>query len=391
MAPSIRIAPISAAVLGLVWVLPAEEIRSGNGYVVPEESQCQAVRKRFQDLARPLPYRYVVDTPSRSIFSHDAKSHFELSGDAMRLVEQTAVPDLVYGLWTCLDDTQTEAEAYIVLSVATKRRILADLRFAYRSATDPGNWPRLRQQQVELCRRACRQVLGEPECWYPHKVLFDADAILRDRKDPAARSRNIAAMVQALADPGIRSENPLEVKSALSLLFALRATEAASTFRDYMFYDWQQGRDYRLAEGDTRVLDRYEPREVHNVYQISLPYRAYLAELGTNYVDLALSRFAGATEEERSVRTGGGGTTVLGILYFIRLGYTPSQTLAAIEAHKVAHPEMTASQRMALDELATAINDGLYRPRGLAVSRTPAHREWANVPAAAATNGVARP
>jgi hypothetical protein len=191
------------------------------------------------------------------------------------------------------------------------------------------------------------------------------------------RAAHIEAMVKALADPKIRTDNPLEVNSILLILDALKAREAAQSFVDYMFYDWRAGRDYRLNDGDMLPLPRYDASKPHNLAQVQLPVLLYLPRLGDVSVPMVLRRFANATDEERSVAVGGGAATAIVIKYFMWLRFTEQQALDAIADYQNKERDLSKEQIGALGELADAIKTKKYRTDALLKNSNPIARTWA--------------
>jgi hypothetical protein len=133
----------------------------------PSEERIAAVRREFDTLIRPLDFHVKTQR-----MDHFDLTWFALDGEAQRLADRYSTVELVYSLWAYLDDTNREAEAAVVLLAKTGKKMMYPA-LTFRNATRPGNWSQFRTGYLDYCRIACRQVLGEPEYWYPHKVLFD--------------------------------------------------------------------------------------------------------------------------------------------------------------------------------------------------------------------------
>lgn len=253
-----------------------------------------------------------------------------------------------------------------------------DCALDFIDAARPGSWPQSRPYAVDKCRRLCRSVLGQPEWWYPHPVLFDRGLVLAESKTNAAvRAAHIDAMVKALADPKIRGENPLEVNNILLILDALKAREAVQTFVDYLFYDWRTGGDYCLREGDLIPPPRYDPNKPNNLSQVQLPAFMYLPRLGDVSVPLVIRRLANATEEERSVEIGGGAAPAIAIKYFMWLRLTEKQALDAIADFQSKEEDLSEEQKATLAEVTAAILEKKYRSDALLKNSNPIVRTWA--------------
>ena len=80
---------------------------------------------------------------------------------------------------------------------------------------------------------------------------------------------------------------------------------------------------------------------------------------------------------ERSVTTGGGGTTAFAVLYFIELGFTESQAVEAIDTYKRQHAGLSVQQIASLDAILEAIRTKQFRTDDLLKNREPNVHTWA--------------
>jgi hypothetical protein len=338
--------------------------------VPPSDESVQAIRDSFLQLSRPLSYNYVVDKPARDETSPlTAESHFELKSDAARLAATTNAMALIQALWPYLTDQRYDAEAYIILTAAFRPQVIGNIRFDFISAEMPGHWPLIRRQEVDVCKNSIRNALNQPDWWYPHKVLFDRDTVLAECKTNAlARANYVGAMQKTLADPGIRTGNPLEANSILLILSALDAKEAAPMFVDYAFFDFKTGNDYRRSSGNTN--------DFSDVYLQVVPSTTVIPRLGKDFVPLVLKRLSNATQEDRSIQAGGGATPVLAILYFIQVGLSENEAQQVVE-QGLKDRNLTDAQRAALTEVQTAITNKLYRPEWLRRTSIASKKTWA--------------
>jgi len=343
----------------------------------PSRADVERARAAFLKISRPLAYKYVVDRKAQSPFGY-ALSHIELFRDAKEFAKKTPATDLIYALWPFLTNHTYDAEAFIILQGALEPKMAGDWGLNFLDAAHPGTWPQSRRYAVAHCQWLCRSALGQPEWWYPHPVLFDRGRVLAESKTNAVvRAAHIEAMVKALADPKIRTENPLEANNILLILDALKAREAVQTFVDYMFYDWRTGGDYRLREGDLIPPPRYDPNKPNNLSQVQLPAFMYLPRLGDVSVPLVLRRLANATEEERSVEIGGGAAPAIAVKYFMWLRFTEQQALDAIADFQSKEEELSTEQKAALAEVTAAILEKKYRFDALLKNSNPIVRTWA--------------
>ncbi len=349
----------TAVCLVLVAVALGRSVSGGAEAVFDNryEDRIAKARQEFLAIHGRVPYRFVVDKEPTTWKYDDAQSHVQLEGAAMDLAKRYGVADLAAALWGFLDDTQYASDACACLYGTVKAKL-------------PGRSPKI-LQDAAYCKWVVRDALNQPDYWYPHKVLFDQASVMRDRKDPAARRRNIEAMVKALADPKIRTENPLEVENIQSLLAILGAKEAAPRFVDYLFYDFRTGADYRIKEGDSFAQGTFEKVPGCTVR---------LAKLGPEFVPLVLDRLSRTTKQERSIDVGGGGAPVFALCYFYCLHITEEQAAKAIKHFVASQSSLTTDQVAALDELVEVVKLKKYRPSFFAGS-------WAAQPA---TNGVSR-
>jgi len=359
---------VALTLSGGAW---GEEVTVGN---TAFQRRVEEALKDFAALPRPLEYI----AKSREIDMGDHVSWLELRGETRRFAEKYDVRVLAYALWPMMDAKKGDADAVIVMFGKIKQYDASPDKLTYRSYADQGNWARLRDSYIDACKIAYRQALGQPDWWYPHPVLFDRDTVLADSASNAAvRSRYIAEMQKALVDPKIRAENPLEVSSILMTLFALNATEAAETFVDYMFYDWRAAHDYRLLEGDFGSPTNGLPGRPHSFYQVQVPCTLYLPRLGESCVPFVIKRFADGTPEERSVEIGGGALPAFAVYYFVLLHYTEAKAVDAITAYEHLHPELSARQLDALNEIVVAIEKKKYRSDRFLLSDDTVTRGWA--------------
>ena len=323
----------------------------------------EAVKLRGEYLAQALPISYEPHVKQADQFHI---SWIELTGRTQAFAERHSATDLIYALWPWFDDPQHAPEATILLLGVTHREMMRPQRLTYVDRANPGNWVRLASGYMDECKIACRGALGQPEWWYPHKVIFDRETVLKESKTNAlVRSKYIAQMVQVLSNPQIRTDNPLEVKSILGLLCEIRAVNAASTFCDYLFYDWRTGRDYRFADEVSIGQGAYPNSALAAV--------ACLASLGETTIPVVLDRFSRVTAEESSVNVGGGGAPVLAVRYFYLLHYTEQQAISAIEDFKLANRDLPEVRIARMNELVEAIRGKKYRPRFFRANRS----DWA--------------
>ena len=352
-----------------VWVVCAPAGRAaGDGAPRspdPYEALVAKIGQEFLTISKHVDYRIEVTRPRRSVRFDDGSSRIRLKGAALDMSKRYTLADLATGLWCYLDDPDHVLAASVIL-------------YAKAGETFMGAGGGGRPGNGESCKVTVRRALGQPEWWYPHPVLFDRGRVLAESKTNAVvRAAHIEAMVKALADPKIRTENPLEANNILLILDALKAREAVQTFVDYMFYDWRTGGDYRLREGDLIPPPRYDPNKPNNLSQVQLPAFMYLPRLGDVSVPLVLHRIANATAEERSVDVGGGAAPAIVIEYFRWLRFTEQQALDAIADYQSKHEDLSEEQKTALEEVAAAIREKKYRTDALLKHPNPIVRTWA--------------
>jgi hypothetical protein len=315
----------------------------------PDERKVEAARNEFLALERPIEYRSVADRNDPKIYLH----WIELRGSTKMFADKWGTSVLVYALWGFLDDPVYDAESTIILSGHLGGRGIGAWHITYRDRSNVGNWPQVKEYFAEDCKNDCRSAMNQPSYWYPHPVLFDRATVLAESATNAAvRANYIAAMVKVLADPKIRTENPLEVQSILLILGALKAREAASTFVEYMFYDWRTGHDFVLTS--TNQLKQ-------SIYEVNPPLLTCLRPLGKDVVPLILERFANASAQEVSCQPGGGALPVFLVNYFFLLGLKPDEAAALVEEYKADKVGPTETQLMRLDTLGRAIREGSHR------------------------------
>ena len=338
--------------------------RAGTNALSPPDTRNAAVRQAFRELERPIEYILL-----RQGDSHGPMSFISLQGGASAFARRYSAAELVYALWPLLDSPEDDADAALILMGKLNVTLYTD-SFTYRQPSERGNWSAMRTYCVETCRIYARRALGQPEWWYPHPVLFDRGRVLAESKTNAVvRAAHIEAMVKALADPKIRTENPLEANNILLILDALKAREAAETFVQYALFDWSTGADFRRRSDSTN--------DFSDVHGLTLPIVTLIPRLGAHALPLVLERFGNATAEEYSVQRGGGALPVLAVMYFIGCGYSESASIAAIDTFLHRSEELGDAQVSALRGIQHAISAKLYRPAWLTRVRTQSYRAWA--------------
>ncbi len=362
---------------GLVCFLAGCGITHAAGIASSGTNGEDAVKLRAEFLEQALPISYEPHVKTGDRFH---LSWVELSGRTRSFASRHTLHELIYAFWPWLDDPEHAPEATILLLGVTHREMMRPHRLSYVDRSHPGNWAALAPGYVDECKIECRAALNQPEWWYPHPMLFDRDRVLAESKaNAAARAAYIGAMVKALADPKIRTENPLEVRNILGVLSALNATEASATFVQYAFFDWQTGRDFRRRSGSTN--------DFADVHGLILPIATLIPRLGTRAFPLVIERLSSATTEEMSVQQGGGAFPVLAVMYFIGSRCSEREALEAIDAFVRAKRELSNSQLEALRVIRDAVHAKRYRPAWLDKVSTRSYRDWA---APVATNSPFR-
>ena len=344
-----------------VWVVCAPAGRAaGDGAPRspdPYEALVAKIGQEFLTISKHVDYRIEVTRPRRSVRFDDGSSRIRLKGAALDMSKRYTLADLATGLWCYLDDPDHVLAASVIL-------------YAKAGETFMGAGGGGRPGNGESCKVTVRRALGQPEWWYPHPVLFDRGRVLAESKTNAVvRAAHIEAMVKALADPKIRTENPLEVNNILLILDALKAREAAETFVQYALFDWSTGADFRRRSDSTN--------DFSDVHGLTLPIVTLIPRLGAHALPLVLERFGNATAEEYSVQRGGGALPVLAVMYFIGCGYSESASIAAIDTFLHRSEELGDAQVSALRGIQHAISAKLYRPAWLTRVRTQSYRAWA--------------
>jgi hypothetical protein len=368
---------VSVAVMLASSIGLAEERESlgwARNQVTPDTNRVEQLKREFLSLKRPIDVGTFVEKPSTSLVIGNSIAYVTIGGDGKKFLEKATVKEVVYALWPFLDGVEHDADAALMLLCKLHVRISAGYELTQDSQSAKRSWPRERTGIVRVCKRSSQFALAEPDWWYPHNVLFDLTVVLEEsRTNPVVRAGYIAAMQKALEDPKIRLENPLGVDETLVTLSFLNATEAAKTMVDYMFFDRSTGSDYRIPEDGT-TNGFWDPNKPHN---LGLPCNRDLPRLGEACVPYVLARIADSSETERSTRVGGGAQTILPMFYFIAVGFSEEQAVAAIARFKQEHKELTNVQLGALNELVEVIEKKKFRPDGFRGCRERVPASWA--------------
>lgn len=325
---------------------------------IPNLTQLPKCRADFIGLQTNIVYRFVVDREDSNWKEDNSSSHVELLGETANFIGKYDLPTLALSLWPLLDDPARAADASACLFGAMKTQL---------GGTSPAI-----VKDTQLCKWAVRRAFNQPNWWYPHQILFDRETVLIESKTSAVvRANYIAAMQKALADPKIRTENPLEVKSILGLLCELKAVEAVATFCDYLFFDWKTGSDYIIQDVERTKLGEYPSSALAAI--------ACLARLGEPCFPDVINCFANATDIEYSAIQGGKGVPILATRYFHLRMMKEEDALQKIDAYKKSHRSLTDRQAARLDTLVNDIRAKKYRPSSMKGS------DWA-APSNAVTN-----
>jgi len=185
-------------------------------FKVPTDDEIRRARETFASLPRPIEYSMErTNTPLLIL------CRIKLRNTTKKFADTISFCALAYALWPMLDVPKSNAEAAIVLLGASGEQFSAQ-SLTYIDASSPGNWDSMGRTYIADCKRAIRLAFKQSDSWYPHKVLFDRETVLSESKtNEAMRAAYVEAMQKALADPKIRTENPLEAHNILLLLYSL--------------------------------------------------------------------------------------------------------------------------------------------------------------------------
>ena len=343
------------------------------------ENVIQAKRD-FDALRGNVEWKLVIDRQGGGFKGSHGACHIELEGKTGELAERYPVEVLDAALWDDLEgDKDCAREASIVLYGKRATSFFAN---AFSDSLVENCRVKIFFSKLGLVRKGSY----ENSTLRPRFSGFDSQAVQSDIiANPSRQMEYIEAIVKILADPEIRYDNPLEVKNLLSILDIIstgrylglpaKAEETVPTFIDYIFWDQEIGEDYRLQEKDLRTEEN--GREIVPQGVSKIPCYKYLPELGKAPIPNVLWRFANATEEERRIGIGGGGTPLFAMLYF-RSFTTVDEALGYLDDFKRANAEkLTDTQKEALDEIVTFIKEKRFRSERLSENSNPSVRTWA--------------
>jgi len=345
------------AVMMISWKGLAEDstiLGWASSQTAPDTNRVEKLKREFLSLKRPIAVGTFVEKTSTSLAFGNSIAYVTIGGDGKNFLEKSTVEELTYALWPFFEDDKYDADATLMLLCKLHVRISATYELTQDSQSVKRFWPTERKGMIRLCKRSCQFALGEPDWWYPHLVLFDREKVLAECNDnPVARASYIAAMQKALANPNIRTENPLGVDETLGVLSALHAVEAAPTYVSYLLFDRTTGGDFRLATTNAmQLVDKTD----------SLPFENCLPQLKLKVAPLVLARIANATHDEMSCEIGGGGLPLLSINYFWLMHIREAQAVECVEAFIRAHQDYAEQQIANLDTILDAIKTKKYRP-----------------------------
>jgi hypothetical protein len=327
---------------------------------VPSDALVETVRQEFLALPRPLEYDATI---TYNFVSGDWAT-LSLKGATKAFADAHAIPELAYALWRHMDGPPHDAEALIILMGKLGGGTFVGEALSYRDATDVGNWPKFGDTWIHSCKNDIKEALGKlyHEGWYPHKVLFDADTVVAERKDPVKRTAHVEAMRAALRDPTLRVENPLGVEDILGLLSQLHATEAAPDVAPYFFYSWKQRGTFRANPGSLEIgLELLAAEGARDVGAECLALSFLARGVGRDSMPLVLEQYSNTTAEDRLVAEGGGCAPLFFLHYAVLLRIPRAEAVAAIDGYVQAHPGLSPGQTDALNGLRTIIQSGQYQ------------------------------
>jgi hypothetical protein len=335
------------------------------------EDRVIQARKEFTALCGQKAWKLVIDKPDKGGYHSSGEAHIELDDAMEHFAKEYTAMESAAALWNMLDDPDIclNAAAYVCgadkrltspnfsLMANKKDRVKMDLSSR---AHIPGGGPK-----------------GPDFPFRPYFAGFDSQTVQADCRDkPARRREYIEAIVNILADPAIRKENPLEVKNLLVILQLLDATEAVSTVIDYLFYDFRCAGDYRISAKEMESVMEGSPLP-NGFVNIPIACLRILPRLGTKGVEPFIAKLANTTRQERSLEVGGGGAVAFAICYFIRLEISEKQALKHITDYKMTLASLSQEQLVALEEVVDAIKEKKYRTDGLLKNSSSVIQGWA--------------
>jgi len=344
------------------------------------ERRVAEAREEFTALCKKQQWAHVIDKPNTSLFGDNGDSHIELKAPLKAFAQKYTPAEVAAALWDVAGDPGRARDVAAYIRGAEGRRGgMPGKADPYRTQEELYVMAKLPRRPPPREPPKNLSELNPPFPFRPSFTGLDGQQVHRECRDnPALRAEYIGAITKILADPGIRKENPLETKNLLDILFFyLKAEEAIpTTLADYFFYDSTTGEDYRLQEKDLRMSEGgtgLMPGQ--NVWQT--PCQAYLKLFGKGHIPVALKCFSNAPKIARTVETGGGGSPLLAVFYFWRLGLPIDEALQSVEDYKTAHPDLTDEQKEALDEIMTFIREKRFCTDALLKNDKEAVRTWA--------------
>ena len=327
----------------------------------PPQERVEQIRREFLALNRPLDFTVKVKDGG---WRGGDVSDLVLGGATARFAKAYSNVELVHALWPMLDDPKTDADAFMVLFGKIAPSRYGGHFPSYRSPQQPGDWAVRRKDDIRICKSKCLGVVGQGgnPFWKPHPILFQYDyEKFRTMSDqPTDRAEWIGNLRGWLRDPDVVTNNPLEVYKIAVALRDLKAAEAAPEIAELLFYDWQQGGNYR----DSNKVERMEIGPPAECMMLSvLP-----AVAGTNAIPFALGRYLRTSAEDRMEKPGCGYAPALMIRFFIGLPkvgnrgrYTQADAIGAIQAYKASRKDLAPDQKAILDDLIATIKSGRYQ------------------------------
>ena len=344
----------------------------------PPAARLVEIRDAFVKMPRPIAYDIVVH---RGGWSGNT-FRVPLKGKTQSWATQFSTWELIYALWPYLDNRRYDAEACILLTGKIGSVHVGSTYTTFVDQSNLGDWDHERRMLVEWCKSDCRVAVGQSSnpFWKPHQVLFQYDykkfQAMADK--PVERAEWIEKLRGWLRDPEVITNNPMEVYKIARALSNLKATEAAPEIAELLFYDWQQGGNYRF---DLDFYEKFRPLDNIGYYysdkvermQIGPPAECRMmavlrAVAGTNAIPLALGRYLRTSAEDRLEKPGGGYASALMIRFFTLLKktgwnnyFTQADAIVAIQAYKASCKDLTTDQKALLDDLIATIKSGRYQ------------------------------
>ena len=355
------------------------------------EPSASPVRERqiideFKRLSRP------IQCQQRELYNKFGSLYeLTLSGAWKVFCDRYSAEELIYSLWSFLDDPIFDAEVVVLLYAKSNTRYTGGFLTPPFVDGHPLDWERHRLSSVRSCKWDIRREFRLGQDWIPHEIIFPAmsdDDLLSIKTNTNRRTELIDRCKQFLENQDEIERNSLELSKVLHALQIIDAWELTPELCNLFFFDIKTGQNYRLEIPKDQLSSEYfeylewtkQPESIlPPISSVPIPSILYWRDFSarTNAIPFVLSRLSKTTETDRTAGVGGGFAEAIVIQYLLNpsLQLTQRKCLNYIDAF-LASSQLTQDEKSTIVHFKETIKSGKYQNTEYAVG----HGWFGNIP-----------